>query len=216
MKRIHFLLAASAAVFGFTVLRADVTFYTSKAAFDLVVGTTLLEDFESFSQKDTLLPSFTSNGVTYTAFAGAPSPNLYVTSPGATQYGAGVAQPTTSSILTSNGDEDFAAVFSTPVTAFGLDTYLNGLGTATLRVFNGGLLLGSYAYPGEWNTKEYLGVVSTEPITSFRWSGAGGGVLNTGIDNISVLIPEPGQTALMLAVILLVAAWCGQRRQRGC
>lgn len=205
MKTTTWFAAVGAVALASTVLRGSVVFYTSKPAFDLVVGTSLLEDFESFAPKDVGLASFTSNGVTYTAFAGTPSANVHVTSPGATAYGAGVAQPTTSSILTANGDEDFTAVFATPVSALGFDTYLNGLGEATLSVFNGASLLGSYVYAASVDTKEYLGIISTAPITSFRWTSTAGAVLNTGIDNISVQIPEPSRLAWAIAGILIVA-----------
>jgi hypothetical protein len=180
-----------------------VTFYASKASFDAAVATTLLEDFESFAPKDTPLPFFISNGVTYTAFAGAPFPNVWVASPGYSNFGAGVPQPTTTSILVANGDEDFTAEFSVPPLALGFDTYLNGLGPASLQVFNGATLLDTFTYAAALDDKEYLGIVSTDPITSIRWTSTDGGVLNTGIDNLSVpasTVPESGSLWILLAI----------------
>src|SRR5207247_10319756 len=46
---------------------AQVTFYTSKAAFDAAASTTLLEDFEAFSPKNANLGTFTLHGLTYTS-----------------------------------------------------------------------------------------------------------------------------------------------------
>ena len=49
---------------------STITWYFTKADFDAAVSTTLLEDFDSFIPQDTQLPSFPSNGVIYTGFAG--------------------------------------------------------------------------------------------------------------------------------------------------
>jgi hypothetical protein len=210
-------VALSATLFAAVAIQGQVTFYQSKAAFDAVTGTMLLEDFESFSPQDTvIIPSFTSHGVTYTGFAGSPSGNVYVESPGMV-YGLGASHPATSSVLTANGDEDFTAAFSTAVSAVGFDTYLNGLGPVTIGIYNGATLLDSFSYAGSVNTEEYLGIVSTIPITSFRFTSAQGGIVDTGIDNISVAaVPEPTSTALALAGVLLsVTLYSRARCRRG-
>ena len=194
-----------------TSTRAGVIFYTDKPSFDLAASTTLLEDFEAFAPKDTILPFFTSNGVTYTGFAGTPDGNVFVASLGFNNFGAGVTQPTTSSILTAHGDEDFTATFATPILALGFDTYLNGHGPATVKVFNGNTLLDTYAYDPALDTKEYWGIVSTDPITSFRWTTTDGATVNTGIDNISVLaVPEP--STAMFGALAVAVALCRRMR----
>jgi hypothetical protein len=179
---------------------ASTVFYTTQASFNGATSTTLLETFEAFTPKDTVLASFTSNGVTYVGLAGSPFPNVYVINAGATNFGAGVGT-TASAILVANGDEDFTATFGTPVFALGFDTYLNGLGPATVSVFNGTTLLNSFTYASGVDTKEYLGIVSSTAITSIRWTSTLGGRLNTGIDNISVnttSVPEPSSALLLL------------------
>ena len=194
------LISMVLATTGYTTM----TWYSTKADFDAAISTTLLEDFGSFAPKDTALPSFTSNGVTYTGFAGTPFPNVWVHSPGYTNFGAGVGTNTTS-MLTANGDEDFTADFSTPYTAIGFDTYFNGLGPTTVKVFGATGLLDSITFPGNLDDKEYLGIVSTDPITSFRWTSTDGALSDTGIDNISVSpahTPEP-TTMLLLGSGLL-------------
>lgn len=186
-------------ILGATGHATTVTFYTSEVAFKAAVSTSLLEDFESFAPKDTALPSFTSNGVTYTGFAGSPFPNVWVLSPGYTVVGPGVGI-TTTSILVANGDEDFTADFSIPYTAIGFDTYFNGLGPTTVKVFGATGLLDLIAFPGNLDDKEYLGIVSTDPITSFRWTSTDGSRLDTGVDNISVSsapVPEPSTMLLL-------------------
>lgn len=173
---------------------SSIIIYHSQVAFNAAASPSLLEDFESVVPKDVALSSFTSNGVTY-----ASSTNVWVASPGYTNFGAGVGT-TTSSILTATGDENFTAVFfSTPYFAVGFDTYLNGLGPATAEFYGTGGLLGSYTYPGNANDKEYLGIVSTEPIVSFHWVSTLGRTLNTGIDNISVSsVPTPEPATMLL------------------
>ncbi|NEO58142.1 MAG: hypothetical protein F6K54_36875, partial [Okeania sp. SIO3B5] len=101
---------------------ASTMFFTDVNAFNALTNTTLVEDFEAFPQKDQPLPSFVSNGNTYTALVGSGFPNVWVSSPGYTNYGVPV---TTSSILTTAGDEDFTVEFGTPTEAVGFDTYLN-------------------------------------------------------------------------------------------
>jgi len=91
----------------------SVGFYLTRPLFDTAASTTVLEDFEGVVPKDTPLASFVSNGVTYTGLAGSPFPNVWVASPGYNNFGAGVTQPTTTSILVANGDEDFTLGFST-------------------------------------------------------------------------------------------------------
>ena len=106
----------------------------------------LVEDFEGFAPKDVNLPLIVSNGITYIPVAG-PVPNVAVASPGYVNFGAGV-NPTTTSILTSSGDEDFIGFFSAPALAVGFDVYLNGLGPASATFFNGDTILGECVVPG--------------------------------------------------------------------
>ncbi|MDJ0554876.1 MAG: hypothetical protein QNJ68_10610 [Microcoleaceae cyanobacterium MO_207.B10] len=71
-------------------------FFTDVNAFDALTNTTLVEDFEGFAPKDRALPSFVSNGNTYTGLASVPHPNVWVSRPGYINFGVPV---TTSSIL---------------------------------------------------------------------------------------------------------------------
>jgi hypothetical protein len=190
---------------------SSITFYTNQAAFNTAVTTTLVEDFESVSPKDTqLYVSFTHNGITYRPYAGTPSPNVWVASPGYNNFGAGVGT-TTTSILTANGDEDFSASFATPVKAVGFDTYYNGLGPVTVYVYGASGLLDTFSVsPGSPtpNDKEYLGILSTgEPITYFFWTSTLGGQLNTGIDNVATAAPLPGAVWFLGSGLLGLAGW---------
>jgi hypothetical protein len=217
------MLAAGAVLTGgllmATATQASVTFYTTQAAFNGAATTSLLEDFSTAPVKDAPLPSLTLHGVTYTGFAGSPFPNVWVSSPGYTNYGADVGT-TTEDILTANGDEDIVAAFSTTYVAVGFNAYFNGLGDGVLSVFGpSSTLLGALTFSGGFDPatgladRGYLGFVSTTPVASFRWTTTHGGVLNTGFTNISVgqaqtrsVTPEPTAWSLMVIGFLGLGA----------
>lgn len=185
--------------------QADLTFYgpTEKLSFEATNIIAFVEDFESVMPKDTALASFISNGITYTGLAGIPFPNVWVASPGYTNFGVPV---TTSSVLTSNGDEDFTIgmTFVGPITAVGFDTYLNGYGPATIGVLNSdGWTTTTLSHDPA--TVGFFGVTSDSPISTIQWTTVGGGVVNTGIDNVQVgVVPVPG--AVLLGLLGLSAA----------
>ena len=186
-----------------------VTFYIDLATFNGVTSTTIVEDFESVVPKDTALVSFSSNGITYTGIDSTPAnPNVWVASSGYTNFGVPV---TTSSVLTATGDEDFKLDFSMPVTELGFDTYLNGLGPTLVSVFGAGGLLDTINLFQDPTTIGFLGITSTENITSLRWTTTNGRTVNTGIDNIRInAVPIPA-AAFMFAPALL--GFMGLRRR---
>src|SRR5262245_3217894 len=197
----RFVLTTALVAFGALAVappsHAAVTFYITKPLFDSAVTTTLLEDFESFAPKDTALPFFVSNGVTYTGLAGSPFANVFVASPGYTNFGASVPQPTTTSILVANGDEDFTMDFSMKPFAVGFDVYFNGFPPVTLRVSSG--LTYTLTDGTSRSDVGFYGIVSTDPITSIEFKSTAGGRLNTGVDNIVIAtaVPEPATLALL-------------------
>ena len=184
--------------------------YTSPGAFSGAAGTpSYTETFESVPiPKDAAFAAFTQAGITYIGQAGT---NVWVASPGYNNFGAGL-NPTTTSILTANGDENFLIQFLTPYSAVGFDVYYNGLGPATSSFYNGTTLLGSIFYNGA----AFLGfngyiASSSMPVTSVQFVSTLGGQLNTGIDNLAVYsttaTPEPSTLPLLatgLAGLLLL------------
>lgn len=204
---------------------ASVNFYTTQSAFNAASVTSLLEDFSTAPLKDALLASLTLHGVTYTGLDGDPSPNVYVSSPGYTNYGAAVGT-TTENILTANGDENILAAFSTPYSAVGFNAFYNGLGNGTLTVFGAAnAVLGTFAFAGGFNPdtgladRGYLGFTSDAAVYGFQWDTTLGGRMNTGFTNISVGeaggggVPEPAAWAMMLVGFAGLGAML--RRKRG-
>ena len=184
-------------------------FYFDLTSFQTAVPTaSLIEDFESVSgaQLDTPLPSLTRASGTYVGMAGGPFPNVFVSSPGYLNYGAG-NNPTTSKILTANGDESFDVTLSGLTRALGLNLYLNDFGDATVAFYSqSGALLGSVLYPSGADNFQFLAFRANpgDLIGRFTFTSTNGGTLNTGIDNLLCgavcggAVPEPASWAMML------------------
>lgn len=122
MRKFLFSSVALAAV---AVPAQAASFYTDLASFQAAnPSATLIEDFESVSgsQLDTALPSLTRSSGTYIGLAGVPFPSVFVSSPGYANFGAG-NNPTTSKILTGNGDESFNVLLASPTTAIGMNFF---------------------------------------------------------------------------------------------
>jgi len=209
---------SAAALLAFAGPTHATVYVNSQAAYNAAAPTAvLIEDFEATGQaSDTAIyASFSHNGVGYLGLAGSPAPNLFISSAGYTNYGAGVG-PTTSKILTANGDESFVVTFASAVSAFGFDAYFNGLGPTTLNAFNGATLLDSVTTANAFDFKGHLGVAGVGPITSFTWVTTAGGQLNTGIDNLTTAqaIPEPATWALMVAGCAGLAGMARGRSRR--
>lgn len=161
---------ALALVVALASTRATAQVFSSKSVFLAAAGSPFYtEDFETVPiAKNAPSAGFTKSGITYTPKAGVPFLNVWVSSPGYTNYGPGLT-PTTSSILTSNGDEWFRLTFASPVYGFGLDGYYNGLGPATTSFYNGSILLGSYSYNGA-AALGFAGFLTSSGRPSRRWS----------------------------------------------
>lgn len=205
---------AVVAAFGTLDAGAAPVFYDTKAAFDLAATTVLIEDFESFSPKDTgFFPTLSTGFLTFTAYDPPASPNMAVASPGYVNFGVNVS-PTTSSVITTSGDENFEMFFALAQTAAGFEGYLNGLGAGTVTVKSGALVLGTYDLPNPaGGAITYVGIVSDTPFSSIVWDTTSGGSRNTGIDNVSVgTIPEPSSWATLLAGVLAFAFWLRSTR----
>lgn len=203
--------------------RADLVYFTDLAGFDAQTNTALVEDFEARGAfpRDTYVASFSHNGITFTGHAGVPIPNVFVSSPGYNNYG--LPGPTTTSILTANGNESFTLAFAAPAAAVGFDTYLNAFGPATLGIYGASGLLGTYVHAQNPALPGFFGVVSDQDlITSIRWTTVHGGLINTGIDNIRLgapdlappPVPEPGTWALFGLGALLAAARCLRKSRK--
>lgn len=198
--------------------RASTLFFTDVNTFNEVTETSLVEDFEAFSQKDRALRSFVSNNNTYIGLAGKNFPNVAVSSPGYRNYGVPV---TTSSILTATGDEDFRIEFGTPTEAVGFDTYLNGFGPGIVEVFGASGFLDTFELNHDPSTVGFLGILASEEISSIRWYSTNGRRVNTGIDNIiqgsspQQSVPEPTSAISLITLgVLGVGSRLLKRKQQ--
>lgn len=185
---------------------AATTFYFTQSAFITSNPTAaLLEDFESVTggQLDTTLPQLVRASGTYTGLAGVPFPNVFVSSPGYTNFGAG-NNPTTTKILSANGDESFDVALSSPTTALGMNFYLNDFGPATVEFFDAtNVSLGSITYFAAADNFQFGGVTvdGGQTIARFTFVSTNGGILNTGIDNLYAVqnaVPEASVWTMLI------------------
>jgi hypothetical protein len=226
MKRTYLAVAAGLITIGWIgQSTAAIVFYDTQASFDAAVpGATLIEDFSGAPVKDTPLASLVLPSGTYSGLEGTPFPNVFVTSPGYTNFGSSVGT-TTQFILTSNGDENLlAGSLASPVFALGFDAFFNGKGLLTLNVFGAGnTLLGSTTFASGNDPatgladKGYLGFTSSDPIFGFQFVSTDGREVNTGFTNISVggAVPEPSTWAMMLLGFAGVGFMAYRRKQNG-
>jgi len=202
--RIKLILSAAFLLMTATTANSTVTFYTDFGSFDGASSATLVEDFEAYPAKDVPLGSIYSNGITYTPVGSAT--NVWVSSPGYTNYG--VPGPTTTSILTATGDENFMITPDNALSAIGFDTYPNAYVPALVSVFGSSGLLDTFdltVLPN--NQVGFLGITSTMAITSVEWFTTAGGVLNTGIDNIytqTYAAPAPSIAVLLASGLMMI------------
>jgi hypothetical protein len=192
---------------------AAFTVYTDLSGFSASTNSSLVEDFEAVAPKDTALVSFTSNGITYTGVQ-ASNPNVWVASPGYTNFGLPGA--TTTSILTSTGNEIFEIdLSSVPRTVVGFDVYLNDFGPVTTEYFGSAAnLIHTVIDLRGAGDVLFLGVSSDEPIYKIRWTAVGGETINTGLDNLrlgTTLVPTPG-AVLLGALGASLVGWFRRRR----
>lgn len=212
--RIRLLAGVAAAVLTSGPAMAT-DFYFDLVSFQTAVPSALLiEDFESVSgaQLDTVLPSLARASGTYVGLAGVPFPNVFVSSPGYVNFGAG-NNPTTSKILTANGDESFNVLLASPTAAIGMNLFLNDFGPAEVRYYDqADNWLGSISYTVAADNFQFTGFRADpgQLIARFTFASTGGGILNTGIDNIYAAqkggVPEPAAWAMMLTGFGLAGA----------
>ena len=195
MKFIQFNVFLTLLIFSFNV-KAGVVFYTDFSEFDAATSTTLVEDFESITPVGSnIFGSITSNGITYDPVS--PTNNLHIATSSYTNF----TKPVTSNVLTASGPENFLITPDTPITAFGFDLYLNYVipQTVTVNLLGGGSDIFDLSFFSASSSVDFLGISSTDAITSVFFSSTFGEVINTGIDNIrtGAVIPEPSILALM-------------------
>ncbi len=204
------------------VLAASVGLMTLAQASPLLA----FEDFESVPVKDASLPSLSTLVGTFVPAGGG---NVFVSSPGYTNFGPGL-NPTSSSILTASGHENFDWTLSFAAATVSLEIYLNDLGPALMSFYDASdTLLATFSYASDSDSTNNLVSLSynagADVITRATFVSTLGGVLNTGLDNITIAqrgsteVPAPSVLSLaLLALVLLpsspAARRAAQRRAR--
>jgi hypothetical protein len=213
----HSLLFALALICSSSVAQATVTTFTNSGSFFAAAPrAALVEDFDDFSPAiwNIGFTSLTSPSgqITFVPLTNDLYPlNVIVAPAGYTNFGEGL-NPTSSAVLTVTGNEDILGTLASPAGALGLNVLLNDQ-PGTLSFFNGSTLLATLTFdspPIAGNNFAFGGIISTEGVTSFRWTASNGQNVNTGIDNIyagpAPDVPEPGTWAMMLLGFALSGA----------
>jgi hypothetical protein len=182
---------------------AQAATFMSQASFNAAAGATvLIENFEDSNPllRNQPLASYTGPGgeITFVGMDGTPFPNVYLANPPFNNFGSGL-NPTTSIILTANGNEGFLATLATPTQALGFNVFLNDSPfTVTFLGSDGPQSLVYDSPPDPGNNLGFAGAVTTGTITGFRIQAVNGQNINTGVDNIVVAVPEPATWAFMI------------------
>ena len=194
------------------------------AALSFPASAATVETFESLVPKDTPLTTLVSPVGTFNPAPGG-ALNVFISSAGYTNYGPG-NNPTTTAILTANGDESFEFLLAAPASSVFMDVYLNDLGPAALTYFNGASQIGQIVFAADLNSgNNFLSQVgfnfgTGNQITRITFLSTLGGQLNTGIDNVTVtfargIVPEPSAWALMIVGFGVIGGAMRARRRAG-
>lgn len=208
MKKANVLISLLLSIISYSS-HSSIIYINDIIDFNNRVQVSLVEDFELLMPKDITLSSLSSNGVNYRS---AGSNGILIASPGYDNFG--LSGVTTSSILTATGPEDFWLDFTNPTLALGFDTYLNEFGPATISLFGENGLIGQIEHNHSSETIGFFGAISSEFITSIRFTTIDGQLVNTGIDNIRfstddstngpVTVAEPSITVLMAFTLIFL------------
>ena len=212
-----YAIALASVAFGLGLLNVKeagaVTFYQNFSSFDAVTNTTVVEDFESFPSG--ALPSFSSNGITYTGLTGTEGGVFF---PNIEALSGGFLAPVDGKALAASGDEDFTIDFSTPTNTVGFDTHITQQFPTTVNVYGINGLLGTLFQSHDPNSIGFVGIVSDELITSVRWTSLGNPTgQNSGIDNLRVAatsVPEPASVLSLLVLGAIGSRSILKRRQQ--
>lgn len=153
-----------------------VTAYSNADAFAAVGTTVAIDDIENatnkdqwFGQVDTAILSCVANG------------NVGIASTGSNDFSVA---PTTASVITSNGDQDFTINFNFPPNLLSFNTHLNSYGPATLTVTTVDDVQTVYNIAHSSDIVGFFGLDSVQKIKSIRWVSTNGWLVKTGISNL--------------------------------
>lgn len=210
-----------------TTVRATVTQYPTRAAFNAAFPGAPLEDFEEarvpaggnalmsgpldkFTNNAIFLPNEIIDGlrVNVPNTAGFPQ-NMFVSGPGFANY---VSHAISYNDSITSVPQMSIDLYNNNNSAIGLDLTSNPNGNSvTVTAFSGATNLGSFVVPNVQGSGTFFGISNnTGPITHLDFSSA----LNYfGMDNVAIsAVPEPAAAI----VIPLIGALHLARRRRGC
>ncbi|KQS04538.1 hypothetical protein ASG11_09985 [Sphingomonas sp. Leaf357] len=203
MNKLLLLAVASVGAMVASHASAQVTQYTSEAAFNAAAGTTALQTFDSFA----------------VGTAVSPGPFNFGQFTGTTTGSASIALGGTFDVngtrflnIDLNPGNTFTFNFAAPITSFGANfASLNNGSPLRTSVTIGGQTFGPVAEPS------FLGFTSTTAFNSviFTVNGGAGTDDNFGLDNLrytAAAVPEPATWGLMILGFGMIGAAARSRK----
>ena len=191
------LLASSASA-------VTITTFSTRAGFNAATTVTNTATFESFAP-GVHGQSAIDDGISFVSLSGGGSTHdVYFANPSVPLTNS---VPTTSVVLTADGDENFSISRTAGGTfdAIGFDFTSNSFGNHVVKLYGlGNVLLGSIAIDTPVSSTAFFGLMSDTPILYADTQVYRGFVQDTGFDNVTLgnapssAAPEPATWAMMV------------------
>ncbi len=183
-----------------SVAQNGVSTYTDETAFASAGATTDITDVANSTTKDLWFGEV--NGPTFRCVAAT---NVGIASAGSNDFNIA---PTTTDIITSDGNQDFTIEFNFPPNLLSFNTHLNEYGPVRLIVTTVDDVQTEYSIAHDPAIVGFFGLESVQNIKSIRWIAVNGDLVKTGISNLKAdVVSGVGPTPESINTAIASSAW---------